>query len=129
VLVTMLFPVYTAPPGPYPTKPPSPVQQLQIPKLHSEAVAVKDEVPDDFLNEVANNIGKDWSRLGVRLGIQFRTLEMIRHSAPYDMRQQAYLMLVHWKETHKTLPTIVELQDKLDELKLGRIGRLSTTKQ
>ena len=35
-------------------------------------------------------------------------------------------MLVHWKEMHETLPKIEELQDKLDELKLGRIGRLST---
>ena len=80
---------------------------------------------DEFLQKVADNIGKDWSRLGVRLGIGFKTLEQIRHSVPYDIRQQAYLMLVQWKENHKMVATTVELQDKLDELKLGRIGRLS----
>ena len=82
---------------------------------------------DEFLHKVADNIGKDWSRLGVRLGIEFRTLERIRHDMPYDIRQQAYLMLVQWKESHKTVATMVELQNKLDELKLGRIGRFSRT--
>ena len=88
---------------------------------------VEGEVMDEFLQKVADNIGRDWSRLGVRLGIEFRTLEQIRHGVPYDIRQQAYLMLVQWKETHKTVATMVELQDKLDELKLGRIARLSRT--
>ena len=82
------------------------------------------EVVDEVLQRVADNIGRDWSRLGVRLGIGFRTLEQIRRSAPYDIRQQAYLMLVQWKETHKTVATMTELQDKLDALKLGHIGRL-----
>ena len=82
------------------------------------------EVADEVLQRVADNIGRDWSRLGVRLGIEFRTLEQIRCSAPYDIRQQAYLMLVQWKETHKTIATMTELQDKLDALKLGHIGRL-----
>ena len=78
---------------------------------------------DEFLRRVADNIGKDWQRLGVQLGIEFRTLEQIRHSIPYDIRQQAYLMLVHWKESHKTVATVVELQNILDALKLGHIGR------
>ena len=79
---------------------------------------------DEVLQKVADNIGRDWARLGVRLGIEFRTLEQIRHSAPYDIRQQAYLMLVQWKESHRTVATMIELQDKLDALKLGQIGRL-----
>lgn len=82
---------------------------------------------DEFLQKVADNIGRDWSRLGIRLGIKFRTLERISSDVPNDLRQQAYLMLIQWKETHKTVATTVELQDKLDELKLGRIGKLSIT--
>ena len=82
---------------------------------------------DEFLHKVADNIGKDWSRLGIRLGIEFKTLARIRNDMPYDIRQQAYLMLVQWKESHKTVATMVELQNKLDELKLGRIGRFSRT--
>lgn len=100
----------------------TPNQPSQSPKKE-----VKGEVMDEFLHKVADNIGRDWSRLGVRLGIEFRTLEQIRHSVPYDIRQQAYLMLVQWKESHKTVATMVELQNKLDELKLGRIGRFSRT--
>ena len=80
---------------------------------------------DEFLQTVSENIGRDWARLGLRLGIEFRILEWIRTSLPYDLKQQAYLMLVQWKETHKTVATMVELQDKVDELKLGRIGKLS----
>ena len=99
-------------------------QRAQSPK---KASRVEGEVMDEFLQKVADNIGRDWSRLGVRLGIEFRTLEQIRHSVPYDIRQQAYLMLVQWKESHKTVATMVELQDKLDELKLGRIGTISRT--
>ena len=88
---------------------------------------VEGEVADEFLRKVSENIGGDWSRLGLRLGIEFRTLEQIRHRVPYDLKQQAYLMLVQWKETHKTVATMVELQDKVDELKLGCIGRMSRT--
>lgn len=102
-----------------------PDQQSSPNKIHR--TEVEGEVADGFLQKVAENIGRDWSRLGLRLGIEFRTLEQIRNSVPYDLRQQAYLMLVQWKETHKTVATMVELQDKLDELKLGRIGRLSRT--
>ena len=112
-------------PGPSPQppshSPQSPNKQpLQSPKKLPRA-EVEGEVTDEFLQKVAGNIGKDWSRLGVQLGIEFRTLERIRSDVPYDLREQAYLMLMHWKETHKTVATTVELQDKLDELKLGRI--------
>jgi len=107
--------------------PPSPSQEtcepvLQLPK-HTEALSeVEGEISDGYLHEVAGNIGRDWSRLGIRLGMQFGTLEQIRHHSHSNIRQQAYLMLVHWKNTHKSLPTIVELQDKLDELRLCNIG-------
>ena len=92
-------------------------------KIHR--TEVEGEVADEFLRTVSENIGRDWDRLGLRLGIEFRILERIRTSVPNDLRQQAYLMLVQWKETHKTVATMVELQDKIDELKLGHIGRLS----
>ena len=116
-------------PGPSPQpsshSPRSPNKKLlQSPKKHPRT-EVEGEVTDEFLQKVADNIGKDWTRLGIRLGIEFRTLERIRSDVPYDLREQAYLMLMQWKETHKTVATTVELQDKLDELKLGRIGRLS----
>lgn len=101
------------------------IDQLEQSLIKIPRAEVEREVADEFLQKVADNIGRDWSRLGVRLGIEFRTLEEIRCSAPYDVRQQAYLMLVQWKETHKTIATITELQDQLDGLKLGRIGRLS----
>ena len=107
--------------------------QSQSPTISQKAQSLKKasrvegEVMDEFLQKVADNIGRDWSRLGVRLGIEFRTLEQIRHGVPYDIRQQAYLMLVQWKESHKTVATMVELQNKLDELKLGRIGAISRT--
>ena len=92
-------------------------------KIHR--TEVEGEVADEFLQKVSENIGTDWSRLGLLLGIKFRTLEKIRNSVPYDLKQQAYLMLVQWKETHKTVATMVELKDKVDELKLGHTGRLS----
>ena len=56
-------------------------QKAQSPK---KASRVEGEVMDEFLQKVADNIGRDWSRLGVRPGIEFRTLEQIRHSVPYD---------------------------------------------
>jgi len=112
--------LYTVHPPVFSTRTCAPVQQL--PKHTEDCTVVEDEIPDDYLHEVADNIGKDWSRLGVRLGMQFGTLEKIKHDSRSNIRQQAYLMLVHWKNTHKSLPTIVELQDKVDELRLCNIG-------
>ena len=118
-------------PGPSPQppchSPKSPKRQLPQSPKKLPRPEVEGEVTDDFLQKVADNIGRDWSRLGIRLGIKFRTLERISSDVLNDLRQQAYLMLIQWKETHKTVATTVELQDKLDELKLGRIGKLSLT--
>ena len=74
-------------------------------------IAVKEGIPDnDVLSELAGDvIGGSWKKLGRMLKVQEPKLAQFEKDYALDTYEQAFQMLLHWKEfnadaaTYKTL--------------------------
>ena len=77
------------------------------------------DLDDKLLRSLAENIGKDWKRLGTELGFKAAEIEALEYNCKNDLKEQAFQMFVVWirKQTNDN-----EARDKLAEA-LDTIGR------
>ena len=69
-------------------------------------------VCDEDLEELSISIGKDWMRLGRRLGVSHPELDEIEERWPY-LREKAYRMLRSWKQKNSSNATYRILRQAL----------------
>ncbi|XP_070551837.1 FAS-associated death domain protein-like [Ptychodera flava] len=70
-------------------------------------------VTEDNLDTVVDNIGKDWKRLGRKLGITDPDLDVLQMNNSHDVKEAIRQMLRQWREDNGKMATKEKLKEAL----------------
>ncbi|KAI8503489.1 hypothetical protein Bbelb_184600 [Branchiostoma belcheri] len=77
-------------------------------------------VTEKQLNTLAGNLGLEWEDLAIHLDMKKADVDRFKAENPFNMRSQAFSMLVAWKARQGTNATVRELVDKLEDYRIDQ---------
>ncbi|XP_078679572.1 death domain-containing protein CRADD-like [Branchiostoma floridae x Branchiostoma belcheri] len=77
-------------------------------------------VTEKQLNALAGNLGLEWEDLAIHLDMKKADVDRFKAENPFNMRSQAFSMLIAWKARQGTNATVRELVDKLEDYRIDQ---------